>query len=201
MVQQILKRRDTAANWQSANPVLADGEEGFETDTRRTKVGNGAAAWTSLPYSSAEQTTVAVLVSANGALVAGKHNPVDASGAARAMTLANAAVDGVRTVVEKADSSTNAVTVTLNLRGAASATVTLAWPNESIEFIGKADGSWWPVASHKTKTALDAAYARDIVGHRVNSTEIPQPSQYNSARLMNLKESFSALDVPRPSWT
>lgn len=48
----IQKRRDTAVNWTSTNPILAAGEEGFETDTRKSKVGNGSAAWTSLAYSS-----------------------------------------------------------------------------------------------------------------------------------------------------
>jgi hypothetical protein len=35
-----------------ANPVLAQGEPGYETDTGRKKVGNGTAKWTALPYSS-----------------------------------------------------------------------------------------------------------------------------------------------------
>jgi hypothetical protein len=43
-------RRDTAANWASANPVLLNGEVGIETDTRRFKVGNGTLAWSSLSY-------------------------------------------------------------------------------------------------------------------------------------------------------
>jgi hypothetical protein len=43
-------RRDTAANWASANPVLLNGEVGLETDTRRFKVGNGTLAWSSLSY-------------------------------------------------------------------------------------------------------------------------------------------------------
>jgi len=43
-------RRDTAANWTSANPVLLIGEIGFETDTRTFKVGNGTDNWTALPY-------------------------------------------------------------------------------------------------------------------------------------------------------
>jgi hypothetical protein len=43
-------RRDTAANWTSANPVLLNGELGIETDTRRFKVGNGTLAWSSLSY-------------------------------------------------------------------------------------------------------------------------------------------------------
>lgn len=43
-------RRDTAANWTSANPVLFAGELGYETDTQKFKLGNGTTAWNSLPY-------------------------------------------------------------------------------------------------------------------------------------------------------
>ncbi len=50
-VQTVIKlRRDTAANWESTNPVLASGEEGYETDTGFRKIGNGTSAWASLPY-------------------------------------------------------------------------------------------------------------------------------------------------------
>lgn len=47
---RIQLRRDTAANWTAADTVLASGEFGFETDTLRFKVGDGASAWTDLPY-------------------------------------------------------------------------------------------------------------------------------------------------------
>lgn len=47
---QIQFRRDTAHNWAVANPVLLAGELGFETDTRKGKVGDGATAWNNLPY-------------------------------------------------------------------------------------------------------------------------------------------------------
>jgi len=43
-------RRDTAANWTSVNPVLAEGEPGYETDTGRWKIGDGVTAWNSLNY-------------------------------------------------------------------------------------------------------------------------------------------------------
>jgi hypothetical protein len=43
-------RRGTASAWTSANPVLAAGEVGFETDTVKTKIGNGSTAWNSLAY-------------------------------------------------------------------------------------------------------------------------------------------------------
>jgi hypothetical protein len=43
-------RRDTAANWASVNPVLAQGEAGYETDTNNLKFGDGSTAWSSLSY-------------------------------------------------------------------------------------------------------------------------------------------------------
>lgn len=52
MPVQIKWRRDTAANWTSNNPVLAQGEPGFETDTAKFKIGDGSTAWNSLGYAS-----------------------------------------------------------------------------------------------------------------------------------------------------
>tara|TARA_R110002126_G_scaffold6532_3_gene33690 strand:+ start:6752 stop:8596 length:1845 start_codon:yes stop_codon:yes gene_type:complete len=50
MADIIQIRRDTAANWTSANPTLAQGELGYETDTDKMKIGDGATAWATLPY-------------------------------------------------------------------------------------------------------------------------------------------------------
>jgi hypothetical protein len=50
MATKIQIRRDTAANWTSANPTLSSGEQGFETDTGKVKIGDGSTAWTSLAY-------------------------------------------------------------------------------------------------------------------------------------------------------
>jgi hypothetical protein len=50
MAVKIQLRRDTAANWTSANPVLAAGELGVETDTGFVKIGNGSTVWNSLSY-------------------------------------------------------------------------------------------------------------------------------------------------------
>lgn len=50
MANRIQQRRDTAANWTSANPVLAAGEHGYETDTKKFKIGDGTAAWSTLGY-------------------------------------------------------------------------------------------------------------------------------------------------------
>ena len=45
-------RRDTAAAWTQANPVLAQGEPGFEHDTGLLKIGDGETVWTNLDYAS-----------------------------------------------------------------------------------------------------------------------------------------------------
>ena len=50
MADIIQIRRDTATNWTSANPTLAQGELGLETDTSKIKAGDGSTAWTSLGY-------------------------------------------------------------------------------------------------------------------------------------------------------
>lgn len=50
MATQIQVRKGTAATWTTANPTLAAGEPGYETDTGKLKVGDGTTAWTSLAY-------------------------------------------------------------------------------------------------------------------------------------------------------
>lgn len=43
-------RRGLAEQWKALNPVLLDGEWGYEKDTRLFKVGDGVTAWNALPY-------------------------------------------------------------------------------------------------------------------------------------------------------
>jgi len=50
MATRMQQRRGTAAQWTSANPILAAGEIGFETDTGKFKMGNGSSAWSALSY-------------------------------------------------------------------------------------------------------------------------------------------------------
>ena len=75
MATQIQLRRDTAANWTSANPTLAAGELGLETDTTYYKIGTGSTAWTSLAYGSIvgaiSNNTITSAMIVNGTIVAG----------------------------------------------------------------------------------------------------------------------------------
>jgi hypothetical protein len=52
-VQTLIQvRRGTASEWRVANSTLSAGEWGFETDTKRYKIGDGLTSWNSLAYSS-----------------------------------------------------------------------------------------------------------------------------------------------------
>ena len=50
MGARIQLRGDTAGNWTTVNPILADRELGIEKDTNQFKIGNGIATWSALPY-------------------------------------------------------------------------------------------------------------------------------------------------------
>ena len=51
-ITRVKFRRATAALWTSNNPVLFEGEAGYETDTGKFKIGDGVTAWSGLAYSS-----------------------------------------------------------------------------------------------------------------------------------------------------
>lgn len=50
MAHRLQFRRDTRARWLEINPVLMEGEIGFETDTHNGKVGDGVSTYSELEY-------------------------------------------------------------------------------------------------------------------------------------------------------
>lgn len=50
MATRMQQRRGTAAQWTSADPILASGEIGFESDTNQFKIGDGINHWSDLSY-------------------------------------------------------------------------------------------------------------------------------------------------------
>jgi hypothetical protein len=50
MAIRMQQRRGTAEQWELANPILAAGEIGFETDTNQFKLGDGVNRWEDLAY-------------------------------------------------------------------------------------------------------------------------------------------------------
>jgi hypothetical protein len=79
MAVQIQIRNGTAAQWTSANPTLAVGEMGAETDTGKFKIGTGSTAWNSLAYA-AVGTVTSVAQSFTGGIVSVTGSPVSTSG-------------------------------------------------------------------------------------------------------------------------
>ena len=62
---RIQLRNDTAENWTNANPLLLKGEMGVETDTGKTKIGNGTAHWEDLKYSGVDEDTIKGIIDKN----------------------------------------------------------------------------------------------------------------------------------------
>ena len=50
MAYRIQFRRDTSTNWESNNPILLQGEFGYELDTGFAKIGDGSSTWEQLNY-------------------------------------------------------------------------------------------------------------------------------------------------------
>jgi len=50
MANKIQLRRDSSISWNNVNPILSQGEPGFEIDSGRVKVGDGLKTWSQLPY-------------------------------------------------------------------------------------------------------------------------------------------------------
>lgn len=51
-------RRGVGSAWASADPILAEGEPGFETDTLALKIGDGSTSFNGLPYHHNPETVV-----------------------------------------------------------------------------------------------------------------------------------------------
>jgi hypothetical protein len=89
------QRRDTAANWTTANPTLLAGEIGIESDTEKIKIGDGSTAWTSLAYTPWSQLSAYPIVNADISATAEIAVSKLANGTARQLLQTDAAGTGV----------------------------------------------------------------------------------------------------------
>jgi hypothetical protein len=74
MANKIQLRRDSAANWQSTNPTLAQGEVGIDLTSNKIKIGNGTTAWNGLPYFDDKET---VFTTVNSSVIPSTDNAYD----------------------------------------------------------------------------------------------------------------------------
>ena len=61
-------KRGTAQRWVEVNPILRQGEPGFEYDTGKLKIGDGFTPWLALPY-----------INSNGGEISGQEEMVTVS--------------------------------------------------------------------------------------------------------------------------
>ena len=59
-IVRMQQRRDTALNWSTYNPVLRQGELGFDTNARKFKIGDGETDWNGLDYLLEEEVAAAL---------------------------------------------------------------------------------------------------------------------------------------------
>lgn len=110
---KIQSRRDTAVNWASANPILADGERGYDTTYGTFRIGNGTDHWEDLPEFNPVRKNVIVTVTSSTYTIADDLNVTviaNASSNDIAITLPDPD-DAVQVRVKKDDQSTNTVTI------------------------------------------------------------------------------------------
>jgi hypothetical protein len=137
MADIIQIRRDTAANWTSANPTLAQGELGLETNTDKFKVGDGSTAWTSLGY----------LIDTGGYLLA-SNNLSDLASSATALT--NLGLTATATELNYTDGVTSSIQTQLDSKGTVSSLADLSITATSTE-LNYVDG-----VTSDIQTQLDA---------------------------------------------
>jgi hypothetical protein len=65
-------RRGTRTEWLNTNPILDDGELGFETDTGKLKIGNNTSAWNILDYIGSQENYIKVKNSSGYAIQRGQ---------------------------------------------------------------------------------------------------------------------------------
>jgi hypothetical protein len=157
MAVQFQERRDTAANWTAANPILANGEKGYETDTGKEKRGDGSTAWASLPY----LASVAYVLPCVHLLVNG---PADSTtyyfGVKFGVTMAIAAADTMRYYIPKSGTikviygNIHALNTTAT---AETSTISFRLNNTTDTFI--ANGSYVAANNPFSNTALSIAVA------------------------------------------
>lgn len=65
-IESIQIKRATADVWSAVNPVLGDGELGYDKTNKVTKIGDGSTAWNDLPSSNGSVETANITLTTTG---------------------------------------------------------------------------------------------------------------------------------------
>ena len=139
VITQIQLRRGTAAVWTANNPTLAAGEFGFETDTRKAKIGDGVTAWNSLAYALTGATGTVTSVAGGTGLTGGT---ITTTGTLAIDTSVVTTLTGTQTLTNK--------TLTSPVIGTIVNTGTLTLPTSTDTLVGRATTD---TLTNKTLTA------------------------------------------------
>jgi hypothetical protein len=77
MAFRIQIRRDTAEKWMINNPILLEGEIGYETDTTYIKIGDGTTYWNDLPYWNGGVTGAGLIVKEGSVTILSPTNTIN----------------------------------------------------------------------------------------------------------------------------
>lgn len=120
---RIQLKKDTSEAWRINNPVLLDGEAGYESDTNLMKVGDGIHRWLELDYINSGATAIAS--TANYAINAGALGGTSAADWAKKFDnyVLNTRIEAVMSTASAADKIPTSIAVTnwvksLNFAGA-----------------------------------------------------------------------------------
>jgi hypothetical protein len=137
-------RGDDAAVWTAVNPILAEREFAYETDTKRMKAGDGTTPWNSLPYFE----TIRQL----------ERIPVTVSGGVLTLDMANAHERKFEVAAAQASNFTIAfanvtnarfISLTIPITGVA---ITISFPTNVVS--RRSDGRWSNVSKTFTVAAV-----------------------------------------------
>lgn len=109
---RIQLKKDTSETWRINNPVLLDGEAGYESDTNLMKVGDGIHHWLELDYTNSGATAIAS--TANYAINAGALGGTSAADWAKKFDnyVLNTRIEAVMSTASAADKIPTSIAVT-----------------------------------------------------------------------------------------
>lgn len=108
---RIQLKKDTSEAWRINNPVLLDGEAGYESDTNLMKVGDGIHRWLELDYTNSGATAIAS--TANYAINAGALGGTSAADWAKKFNnyVLNTRIEAVMSTASAADKIPTSIAV------------------------------------------------------------------------------------------